>query len=46
MGEGEMKTSENGKMEKVGAKKKKKKKNGNHPINERKLHQTLKAISI
>jgi hypothetical protein len=26
MGEGEMKTSENGKMEKVGAKKKKKKK--------------------
>jgi hypothetical protein len=44
MGEGEMKTSENGKMEKVGAKKKKK--NGNHPINERKLHQTLKAISI
>jgi hypothetical protein len=30
MGEGEMKTSENGKMEKVGAKKKKKKRKSSH----------------
>jgi len=36
MGEGEMKTSENGKMEKVGAKKKKKKKKKN-PKKKKKL---------